>query len=143
MIFSFQLKLLMYFHFKQVAKATLALFVDQVFTLVEVAFRVLGLFNYFSLRNSNLLAIKGDDDILRWICKQHRQSNISPLKYCSAEKPFRFDLSDLYCLFVFLLPRKSLCCTTTVSKKKNYLFFQIGYLTSCMIPKCDKFFNAC
>lgn len=52
---------------QQVADATLTLFVDEIFTVVEVAVLVLSLFNAPALGNRNLLAIQGDENVLRRI----------------------------------------------------------------------------
>lgn len=52
---------------QQVAKATLALFVDEIFTVAEVAVGVLWLLYGFSLRNGNILSLQSDDNVLRWI----------------------------------------------------------------------------
>lgn len=49
---------------EQEAKATLALFVDEVFTVGETALVELRLCFGFTLRNRDLLALQGDGDVL-------------------------------------------------------------------------------
>lgn len=52
---------------QQVADATLTLFVDEIFTVGEVAVAVLRLIFGLALRNSDLLAIQCDEGVLGWI----------------------------------------------------------------------------
>lgn len=58
---------LLHVQLQQVAKATLALFVDEIFTVAEVAVFKLGLIYGLTLRNSNLLVLQSDEDVLGWI----------------------------------------------------------------------------
>lgn len=52
---------------QQVAHATLALFVDQVLAVAEVAAGVLPLIHGLPLGDGHFLPVQGDEDVLGWI----------------------------------------------------------------------------
>lgn len=54
---------LLHLQLKQVAQATLTLFVDEIFAVAEAALRVLRLLGRLTLRDGHLFALQGDGDV--------------------------------------------------------------------------------
>lgn len=59
---------------QQVAKTTLTLAVDEIFTVGEVAAAELRLVLGFALRNGHLVAFQSEEHVLGWIWKPRKKS---------------------------------------------------------------------